>query len=189
MGCASSIHISDRVVYHSGKESEDSHSPQQTNATQHQGNPLPGLPHKAPNCKVRDPTLNTITQRMKRLFFKGPWCDLHKVLRHSLADLWHVYGVFSWITLQSSVFLLTLPRPWNALSERSQGHGSVDQAEVFMNDGEICICCLFQARVCNLSQNRHAAKADSFYLTQIWPVIDCVCLLIGCPHLRDHNKA
>ncbi|KAL1257298.1 hypothetical protein QQF64_012843 [Cirrhinus molitorella] len=29
MGCASSIHISDRVVYHSGKESEDSHSPQQ----------------------------------------------------------------------------------------------------------------------------------------------------------------
>uniref|UniRef100_A0A3B4A5F8 Phosphodiesterase n=1 Tax=Periophthalmus magnuspinnatus TaxID=409849 RepID=A0A3B4A5F8_9GOBI len=39
MGCASSIHISDRVVYHSGKESEDSHSPQQTNTTQHQGNP------------------------------------------------------------------------------------------------------------------------------------------------------
>uniref|UniRef100_A0A671YB07 Phosphodiesterase n=1 Tax=Sparus aurata TaxID=8175 RepID=A0A671YB07_SPAAU len=34
MGCASSIHISDRVVYHSGKESEDSHSPQQTNTTQ-----------------------------------------------------------------------------------------------------------------------------------------------------------
>lgn len=87
MGCASSIHISDRVVYHSGKESEDSHSPQQTNATQQQGNPLSGLPLKAPNCKVRDPTLITITQRMKHLFFKGPWCVLHKVLRHSLADL------------------------------------------------------------------------------------------------------
>ncbi|XP_048829020.1 high affinity cAMP-specific and IBMX-insensitive 3',5'-cyclic phosphodiesterase 8A-like [Brienomyrus brachyistius] len=27
MGCASSIHISDRVVYHSGKEAEDSHPP------------------------------------------------------------------------------------------------------------------------------------------------------------------
>ncbi|KAJ3593682.1 hypothetical protein NHX12_006016, partial [Muraenolepis orangiensis] len=46
MGCASSIHISDRVVYHSGKESEDSHSPQQTNTTQHQGNPASGLPIK-----------------------------------------------------------------------------------------------------------------------------------------------
>uniref|UniRef100_A0AAQ4S3C8 Phosphodiesterase n=1 Tax=Gasterosteus aculeatus aculeatus TaxID=481459 RepID=A0AAQ4S3C8_GASAC len=39
MGCASSIHISERVGYQSGKESEDSHSPQQTNTTQHQGNP------------------------------------------------------------------------------------------------------------------------------------------------------
>uniref|UniRef100_A0A8C9TNX1 Phosphodiesterase n=1 Tax=Scleropages formosus TaxID=113540 RepID=A0A8C9TNX1_SCLFO len=39
MGCASSIHISDRVVYHSGKESEDSHSPQQSNTTNQQGNP------------------------------------------------------------------------------------------------------------------------------------------------------
>uniref|UniRef100_A0A3P9AFW7 Phosphodiesterase n=1 Tax=Esox lucius TaxID=8010 RepID=A0A3P9AFW7_ESOLU len=38
MGCASSIHISDRVVYQSGKESEDS---QQTNTT-----PAPGLPIK-----------------------------------------------------------------------------------------------------------------------------------------------
>uniref|UniRef100_A0A8C6UDD3 Phosphodiesterase n=1 Tax=Neogobius melanostomus TaxID=47308 RepID=A0A8C6UDD3_9GOBI len=48
MGCASSIHISDRVVYHSGKESEDSHSPQQTNTTQ-QGNPASGqLPLKPP---------------------------------------------------------------------------------------------------------------------------------------------
>ncbi|XP_067246811.1 high affinity cAMP-specific and IBMX-insensitive 3',5'-cyclic phosphodiesterase 8A isoform X1 [Chanodichthys erythropterus] len=34
MGCASSIHISDRVVYHSGKESEDSHSPPQNCAQQ-----------------------------------------------------------------------------------------------------------------------------------------------------------
>ncbi|KAF4071782.1 hypothetical protein AMELA_G00266670 [Ameiurus melas] len=36
MGCASSIHISDRVVYHSGKESEDCppHSPPQGNNTQ-----------------------------------------------------------------------------------------------------------------------------------------------------------
>uniref|UniRef100_A0A8C7XEX9 Phosphodiesterase n=1 Tax=Oryzias sinensis TaxID=183150 RepID=A0A8C7XEX9_9TELE len=51
MGCASSIHISDRVVYH-GKESEDSHSPQQTNATQHQGNPASGLPLKPPSCKT-----------------------------------------------------------------------------------------------------------------------------------------
>ncbi|XP_072236985.1 high affinity cAMP-specific and IBMX-insensitive 3',5'-cyclic phosphodiesterase 8A isoform X2 [Leuresthes tenuis] len=52
MGCASSIHISDRVVYHSGKESEDSHSPQQTNTTQHQGNPASGLPLKPPSCKT-----------------------------------------------------------------------------------------------------------------------------------------
>ncbi|KAG7277369.1 hypothetical protein CRUP_025609 [Coryphaenoides rupestris] len=52
MGCASSIHISDRVVYHSGKESEDSHSPQQTNTTQHQGNPASGLPIKPVSCKV-----------------------------------------------------------------------------------------------------------------------------------------
>ncbi|XP_056268776.1 high affinity cAMP-specific and IBMX-insensitive 3',5'-cyclic phosphodiesterase 8A isoform X2 [Pseudoliparis swirei] len=52
MGCASSIHISDRVVYHSGKESEDSHSPQQTNTTQHQGNPALGLPLKPPSCKT-----------------------------------------------------------------------------------------------------------------------------------------
>ncbi|XP_041082143.1 high affinity cAMP-specific and IBMX-insensitive 3',5'-cyclic phosphodiesterase 8A-like isoform X1 [Polyodon spathula] len=49
MGCASSIHISEsRVVYHSGKESEDSNSPHQTNTTatpsqQEQGNPVPGL--------------------------------------------------------------------------------------------------------------------------------------------------
>lgn len=52
MGCASSIHISDRVVYHSGKESEDSHSPQQTNTTLHQGNPASGLPLKPPSCKT-----------------------------------------------------------------------------------------------------------------------------------------
>ncbi|XP_061892714.1 high affinity cAMP-specific and IBMX-insensitive 3',5'-cyclic phosphodiesterase 8A-like [Entelurus aequoreus] len=44
MGCASSIHISDRVVYHTGKESEDSPSPQQ-------GNPVSGLPVKALSCK------------------------------------------------------------------------------------------------------------------------------------------
>lgn len=36
MGCASSIHISDRVVYHSGKESDDSH------AAQLNCNPQPG---------------------------------------------------------------------------------------------------------------------------------------------------
>lgn len=55
MGCASSIHISDRVVY-SGKESEESHSPQQTNTTQQsqqQGNPAQGLPIKPSNFKVR----------------------------------------------------------------------------------------------------------------------------------------
>uniref|UniRef100_A0A671Y5E3 Phosphodiesterase n=1 Tax=Sparus aurata TaxID=8175 RepID=A0A671Y5E3_SPAAU len=52
MGCASSIHISDRVVYHSGKESEDSHSPQQTNTTQHQGNPASGLPLKPLSSKT-----------------------------------------------------------------------------------------------------------------------------------------
>lgn len=62
MGCASSIHISDRVVYHSGKESEDSHSPQQTNTTQHQGNPASGLPLKPPSCKVRDPAFITLTE-------------------------------------------------------------------------------------------------------------------------------
>uniref|UniRef100_A0AAR2J5J5 Phosphodiesterase n=1 Tax=Pygocentrus nattereri TaxID=42514 RepID=A0AAR2J5J5_PYGNA len=42
MGCASSIHISDRVVYHSGKEAEDSHSPPQSNTH-------PGLPIKPSN--------------------------------------------------------------------------------------------------------------------------------------------
>ncbi|XP_061596423.1 high affinity cAMP-specific and IBMX-insensitive 3',5'-cyclic phosphodiesterase 8A isoform X3 [Cololabis saira] len=52
MGCASSIHISDRVVHHSEKGSEDSHSPQQTNTTQHQGNPAAGLPLKPPSCKT-----------------------------------------------------------------------------------------------------------------------------------------
>ena len=62
MGCASSIHISDRVVYHSGKESEDSHSPQQTNTTQHQGNPASGLPLKPPSSKVRQPAFITLTQ-------------------------------------------------------------------------------------------------------------------------------
>uniref|UniRef100_A0AAY4DGK4 Phosphodiesterase n=1 Tax=Denticeps clupeoides TaxID=299321 RepID=A0AAY4DGK4_9TELE len=54
MGCASSIHISDRVVYHSGKESEESHSPQQTNTatqpSQQQGNP--GLPIKPSGYKT-----------------------------------------------------------------------------------------------------------------------------------------
>lgn len=59
MGCASSIHISDRVVYHSGKESEDSHSPQQTNTTQHQGNPASGLLLKPPSSKVRRPPSST----------------------------------------------------------------------------------------------------------------------------------
>ncbi|XP_026865685.2 high affinity cAMP-specific and IBMX-insensitive 3',5'-cyclic phosphodiesterase 8A [Electrophorus electricus] len=49
MGCASSIHISDRVVYHSGKDSEDSHSPQQTNTTLHC--PQPGLPIKPSTYK------------------------------------------------------------------------------------------------------------------------------------------
>lgn len=67
MGCASSIHISDRVVYHSGKESEDSHSPQQTNTTQHQGNPVSGLPLKPLSCKVRQ---HTGTFSLKCLFVK-----------------------------------------------------------------------------------------------------------------------
>uniref|UniRef100_A0A8C9S176 Phosphodiesterase n=1 Tax=Scleropages formosus TaxID=113540 RepID=A0A8C9S176_SCLFO len=52
MGCASSIHISDRVVYHSGKESEDSHSPQQSNTTNQQGNPALGLPLKSSAYKA-----------------------------------------------------------------------------------------------------------------------------------------
>ncbi|XP_069622180.1 high affinity cAMP-specific and IBMX-insensitive 3',5'-cyclic phosphodiesterase 8A isoform X1 [Ranitomeya imitator] len=45
MGCAPSIHISDsRVVYHSGKDSDDSGSPQQTSAAPPpQGNSVPGL--------------------------------------------------------------------------------------------------------------------------------------------------
>ncbi|KAG9341351.1 hypothetical protein JZ751_019457 [Albula glossodonta] len=54
MGCASSINISDRVVYHRGKDSEDSHSPQQTNTTlqsQQQGNPALGLPIKPSDNK------------------------------------------------------------------------------------------------------------------------------------------
>ncbi|KAI1904152.1 hypothetical protein AGOR_G00002740 [Albula goreensis] len=55
MGCASSINISDRVVYHRGKDSEDSHSPQQTNTTlqsQQQGNPALGLPIKPSDNKA-----------------------------------------------------------------------------------------------------------------------------------------
>uniref|UniRef100_A0A8C5BNU8 Phosphodiesterase n=1 Tax=Gadus morhua TaxID=8049 RepID=A0A8C5BNU8_GADMO len=66
MGCASSIHISDRVVYHSGKESEDSHSPQQTNSTQHPGNPAAsGLPIKPASCK---PTLTEVPFGPMKLF-------------------------------------------------------------------------------------------------------------------------
>ncbi|XP_073424613.1 high affinity cAMP-specific and IBMX-insensitive 3',5'-cyclic phosphodiesterase 8A isoform X2 [Dendrobates tinctorius] len=51
MGCAPSIHISDsRVVYHSGKESDDSNSPHQTNTVlSPQGNPVPGLFIKSSN--------------------------------------------------------------------------------------------------------------------------------------------
>lgn len=91
MGCASSIHISDRVVYHSGKESEDSHSPQQTNATQHQGNPVSGLPLKAPNCKVREPALITKTQRMKCLFFQGSMLSYIEFP----PSLWLIYDLFT----------------------------------------------------------------------------------------------
>ncbi|KAK1785262.1 hypothetical protein P4O66_018657 [Electrophorus voltai] len=57
MGCASSIHISDRVVYHSGKDSEDSHSPQQTNTTLHC--PQPGLPIKPSTYKSVHYRVNT----------------------------------------------------------------------------------------------------------------------------------
>ncbi|XP_068954826.1 high affinity cAMP-specific and IBMX-insensitive 3',5'-cyclic phosphodiesterase 8A isoform X1 [Petaurus breviceps papuanus] len=57
MGCAPSIHISDsRVVYHSGKESEDSISPNQSNTTMSQqlqnSNPMPGLFIKSPNTST-----------------------------------------------------------------------------------------------------------------------------------------
>ncbi|XP_036390662.1 high affinity cAMP-specific and IBMX-insensitive 3',5'-cyclic phosphodiesterase 8A-like isoform X1 [Megalops cyprinoides] len=55
MGCASSINISDRVVYHRGKDSEDSHSLQQINTTQQsqqQANPAPGLPVKPSSNKA-----------------------------------------------------------------------------------------------------------------------------------------
>ncbi|XP_077119770.1 high affinity cAMP-specific and IBMX-insensitive 3',5'-cyclic phosphodiesterase 8A-like isoform X1 [Ranitomeya variabilis] len=54
MGCAPSIHISDsRVVYHSGKESDDSNSPQQTNtALSPQGNSVPGLFLKSSNTST-----------------------------------------------------------------------------------------------------------------------------------------
>ncbi|KAF3832855.1 hypothetical protein F7725_026520 [Dissostichus mawsoni] len=70
MGCASSIHISDRVVYQSGKESEDSHSPQQTNTTQ-QGNPASALPLKPPSCKT---TLTEVQFGPMKLF-KDPLQD------------------------------------------------------------------------------------------------------------------
>ncbi|XP_074090051.1 high affinity cAMP-specific and IBMX-insensitive 3',5'-cyclic phosphodiesterase 8A isoform X3 [Macrotis lagotis] len=57
MGCAPSIHISDsRVVYHSGKESEDSTSPNQSNAIMAQqlqnSNPMPGLFIKSANTST-----------------------------------------------------------------------------------------------------------------------------------------
>ncbi|XP_064168925.1 high affinity cAMP-specific and IBMX-insensitive 3',5'-cyclic phosphodiesterase 8A-like isoform X1 [Anguilla rostrata] len=68
MGCASSINISDRVVYHRGKDSEDSHSPQQTNTTlqsQHQGNPALGLPAKPSDNK---PTVTELEFGPMRLY-------------------------------------------------------------------------------------------------------------------------
>lgn len=53
MGCAPSIHISDsRVVYHSGKESEDSNSPHQTNTLSQQSNSVPGLFIKSSNTST-----------------------------------------------------------------------------------------------------------------------------------------
>uniref|UniRef100_A0A8C4TH71 Phosphodiesterase n=1 Tax=Erpetoichthys calabaricus TaxID=27687 RepID=A0A8C4TH71_ERPCA len=52
MGCASSIHITDsRVVYHSGKESEDSNSPHQTNSSQSPQHLQPG--NTAANTEVQ----------------------------------------------------------------------------------------------------------------------------------------
>lgn len=74
MGCASSIHISDRVVYHSGKDSEDSHSPQQTNANQQQGNPSLGLPIKSSSYKVSH---NTLTRSRSEKWWCAPvrMCD------------------------------------------------------------------------------------------------------------------
>lgn len=54
MGCAPSIHISDsRVVYHSGKESDDSNSPHQTNTVlSQQTNSVPGLFIKSSNTST-----------------------------------------------------------------------------------------------------------------------------------------
>ncbi|XP_056428159.1 high affinity cAMP-specific and IBMX-insensitive 3',5'-cyclic phosphodiesterase 8A isoform X2 [Hyla sarda] len=54
MGCAPSIHISDsRVVYHSGKESDDSNSPHQTNTVlSQQSNSVPGLFLKSSNTST-----------------------------------------------------------------------------------------------------------------------------------------
>ncbi|KAG9489284.1 hypothetical protein GDO78_005335 [Eleutherodactylus coqui] len=54
MGCAPSIHISDsRVVYHSGKESDDSNSPHQTNTVlSGQSNSVPGLFLKSSNTST-----------------------------------------------------------------------------------------------------------------------------------------
>ncbi|KAM9064978.1 high affinity cAMP-specific and IBMX-insensitive 3',5'-cyclic phosphodiesterase 8A isoform X1 [Sarcophilus harrisii] len=58
MGCAPSIHISDsRVVYHTGKESEDSPPPNQSNLTTmsqqlQNSNPMPGLFIKSPNTST-----------------------------------------------------------------------------------------------------------------------------------------
>ncbi|XP_073509210.1 high affinity cAMP-specific and IBMX-insensitive 3',5'-cyclic phosphodiesterase 8A isoform X2 [Phyllobates terribilis] len=54
MGCAPSIHISDsRVVYHSGKESDDSNSPHQTNTVlSPQSNSVPGLFIKSSNTST-----------------------------------------------------------------------------------------------------------------------------------------
>ncbi|XP_069839647.1 high affinity cAMP-specific and IBMX-insensitive 3',5'-cyclic phosphodiesterase 8A isoform X2 [Dendropsophus ebraccatus] len=54
MGCAPSIHISDsRVVYHSGKESDDSNSPHQTNTVlSQQSNSVPGLFIKSSNTST-----------------------------------------------------------------------------------------------------------------------------------------
>ncbi|KAL4660739.1 high affinity cAMP-specific and IBMX-insensitive 3',5'-cyclic phosphodiesterase 8A-like [Arapaima gigas] len=48
MGCASSVHISDRVVHHSGKGSEGSHAPQTPSAAPHRV----GLPLKTPDHKT-----------------------------------------------------------------------------------------------------------------------------------------
>ncbi|XP_076025681.1 high affinity cAMP-specific and IBMX-insensitive 3',5'-cyclic phosphodiesterase 8A [Genypterus blacodes] len=128
MGCASSIHISDRVVYHSGKESEDSHSPQQTNTTQHQGNPASALPLKPPSCKT---TLTEVQFGPMKLF-KDPLqiiaadnkiSDVHKYKLSLINQALSAAGLRSQWSPRCRLIGAAWPSTFSFCQEDSQSNG------------------------------------------------------------------